>query len=144
MQHIGPPKFDQYWGKIMISRSIIIHTRIDIMTHQRMKLTHKLKKKLNTKWPHWRLVNISSGNGFVPIGNKPLPEPMSTQIYVAIWHHYSTYSAVIVVVDIWHWTQRQPQLSSYLHPLCLRWWFVAGTAPSFYLIWQWPLANKPW
>ena len=32
-------------------------------------------------------VNIGSGNGLVPLGNKPFPEPMLTQIYVAIWHH---------------------------------------------------------
>ena len=31
--------------------------------------------------------NIGSGNGLVLPGNKPLPEPMLTQIYVAIWHH---------------------------------------------------------
>ena len=33
-------------------------------------------------------LNIGSGNGLVPTGNKPLPEPMLTQIYVAtrpIW-----------------------------------------------------------
>ena len=29
-------------------------------------------------------VNIGSGNGLVPSGNKPLPEPMLNQIYVAI------------------------------------------------------------
>ena len=28
-------------------------------------------------------VNIGSGNGLVPSGNKPLHEPMLTQIYVA-------------------------------------------------------------
>ena len=28
-----------------------------------------------------------SGNGLVPSGNKPLPEPMLTQISVAIWRH---------------------------------------------------------
>ena len=33
------------------------------------------------------LVNIGSGNGLVPSGNKPLPEPMLTQIYVAKWRH---------------------------------------------------------
>ena len=32
-------------------------------------------------------VNIGSGNGLVPSGNKPLPEPMLTQISVAIWRH---------------------------------------------------------
>ena len=32
-------------------------------------------------------VNIGSGNGLVPDGTKPLPEPMFTQIYVAIYLH---------------------------------------------------------
>ena len=34
-----------------------------------------------------KLVNICSGNSQVPPGNKPLPEAMATQIYVAIWCH---------------------------------------------------------
>ena len=36
---------------------------------------------------HWWSVNIGSVNGLVPSGNKPLPEPMLTQISVAIWRH---------------------------------------------------------
>ena len=32
-------------------------------------------------------VKIGSGNGLVPSGNKPLPEPILTQISVTIWHH---------------------------------------------------------
>ena len=36
------------------------------------------------------LMNIGSGNGLVPSGNKPLPEPMLTNIYFAIWRHYTT------------------------------------------------------
>ena len=36
---------------------------------------------------HWWSVNIGSGDGLVPSGNKPLPEPMLTQISVAIWCH---------------------------------------------------------
>ena len=32
-------------------------------------------------------VNIRSGDGLVPSGNKPLPEPILTKIYVAKWHH---------------------------------------------------------
>ena len=32
--------------------------------------------------PHWSSVNISSSNGLAPSGNKPLSEPMFTQIYV--------------------------------------------------------------
>ena len=36
---------------------------------------------------HWWSVNIGSGNGLVPDGTKPLPEPALTQISVAIWRH---------------------------------------------------------
>ena len=31
--------------------------------------------------------DIGSGNGLLPDGTKPLPEPMLTQIYVAKWRH---------------------------------------------------------
>ena len=37
--------------------------------------------------PHWSLVNNDSGNGLVPSSNKPLHEPMFTQISGAIWRH---------------------------------------------------------
>ena len=39
---------------------------------------------------HWtllKIIQIGSGNGLVLSGNKPLPEPMLTQINVAIGHH---------------------------------------------------------
>ena len=35
---------------------------------------------------HWWSVNIGTGSGLVPSGNKPLPEPMLTQIFVCISH----------------------------------------------------------
>ena len=34
--------------------------------------------QVNASTPHWSLVNIGSGNGLMPSGNKPLPEPMLT------------------------------------------------------------------
>ena len=34
--------------------------------------------QVNATTPHWSLVNIGSGNGLVPSGNKPLPESMLT------------------------------------------------------------------
>ena len=37
--------------------------------------------------PQWSLVNNGSGNGLVPSSNKPLHEPMFTQISGAIWRH---------------------------------------------------------
>ena len=39
---------------------------------------------------HWTFtdaVNIGSGNGLVPKGNKPLPEPVLTQNYVVKSRH---------------------------------------------------------
>ena len=43
--------------------------------------------------PYWRLVNIGSGNGLLPSGNRPLPhEPMLTTFYVGIWQHWATMS----------------------------------------------------
>ena len=30
---------------------------------------------------------IDCGNDLVPPGNRPLPEPMLTQVYVAVWRH---------------------------------------------------------
>ena len=47
---------------------------------------------MNVTGPHWWSVNIGSGNGLVPSHNKPLPEPMLTQISVAIWRHQATMS----------------------------------------------------
>ena len=46
----------------------------------------------NLRWmlpvtSHQLEVNIGSGSGIVPSGNKQLPERMLTLIYVAIWHH---------------------------------------------------------
>ena len=39
------------------------------------------------------LVNISSGDGLVPEGNKPLTEPiLTTQFIAAIWYHKTTVS----------------------------------------------------
>ena len=43
--------------------------------------------KMNATRPHWWSVNLGSGNGLVPSGNKPLPEPMLTKFYDIIWHH---------------------------------------------------------
>ena len=43
--------------------------------------------QVNATGLHWWYVNIGSGNGLVPSGNKPLPEPMLIQIFVAILRH---------------------------------------------------------
>ena len=52
-------------------------------------LTHLLWNcpNMNVIGLDWWSVDIGSGNGLVPSGNKPLPESMLTQISVAIWRH---------------------------------------------------------
>ena len=44
---------------------------------------------MNATRPHWWLVNNGSGNGLLPDGTKPLPEPKLT-ISTTIWHHWAT------------------------------------------------------
>ena len=39
-----------------------------------------LLPQVNATEPHWWYVNIGSGNGLVPSGNKPLPEPILSHI----------------------------------------------------------------
>ena len=48
--------------------------------------------QVNITRPHSWLVNIGSGNGLVPSGNNPLPEPMLTQNLVTIWRQQATMS----------------------------------------------------
>ena len=43
--------------------------------------------RVNATEPHLWKDNIGSGNGLVPWGNKPLPEPILNQIYVALYGH---------------------------------------------------------
>ena len=42
---------------------------------------------MNATGPYWWEVNIGSGSGLVPSGNKPLPEPVLTKIPNAIWRN---------------------------------------------------------
>ena len=42
--------------------------------------------------PRLSWVNMGSDNGLVPSGNKPLSEPILTQIYATIWRHQTTIS----------------------------------------------------
>ena len=37
--------------------------------------------------PYWWKINIGLGKGLVMFGNKPLPEPMLTKLYVTIQRH---------------------------------------------------------
>ena len=77
--------------------------------------------------PHWWWVGIGSGNGLVPLGNKPLPEPISTHIYDAYcairprWvnihpsesikhnglRHCNTQMYIILMHDLTQWGQHK-------------------------------------
>ena len=59
--------------------------RIDILRFFLWNCPH-----VNAKRPHLWLVNNVSGNGLMLSGIKPLPEPMLTHVYLAIWHHQTT------------------------------------------------------
>ena len=62
----------------------------------------------NVTRSHWWVVSIGSGNGLLPLGNKPLPEPMMTQICVTIWYHLATMSQL----PFWHWSVWKCQRTS--------------------------------
>ena len=62
--------------------------------------------QMNVTGPHSWLVNIGSGNDLLPSGNKPLPEPVLTEIYIAIWHHWVSYITVGALI----WVEKNFQL----------------------------------
>ena len=45
----------------------------------------RIGERASASFPAWS-ISIGSGNGLVPSGNKPLPEPMLTQI--SVWYLY--------------------------------------------------------
>ena len=77
----------------------------------------------NTTRPHWRLLNIGSGNGLVPSGNKPLPEPMLTQSYVTIWHQQAAMNKGLDLNILHLYSTHHKvflQLQSLFHQVCLK------------------------
>ena len=81
----------------------------------------------------------------MPSGNKPLPGPMLTQIYVAIWRHQVTMSwADTYVYDACGQLQTTSNLQK-LHKI-FRYWLVTYSVTSQYLnqcslILNWSLRN---
>ena len=61
---------------------------------------------------YWWQVNSGSGNGLVPPGNKPLPKPMLTQIYVPIWHHQGVVSLMFCKLSkVISWKYTMPEIT---------------------------------
>ena len=80
--------------------------------------------QMNVVEPLWWKVNNISGNGFMPSGNKPLPEPMLTQIYVVIT-----------------WANDDSNLRCHMaSPATMRWSYMMYTYWKLvYLLEDWPL-----
>ena len=53
---------------------------------------------------HWWYVNIDSGNGLMPSGNKPLPEPMLIDQF--LWRHMASLGAN--ELNFWRWNRHIP------------------------------------
>ena len=65
---------------------------------------------LNATRPQWWLVNIGSGNGLLSSGNKPLPDPKVTQIYVAINSlQYVNAGSAILFFNLLSWLCTLPE-----------------------------------
>ena len=64
----------------------LIHTINSIDTKGHMAIFAIASKGIHS------FVNIGSGNGLVPSGNKPLPEPLMSNIYDTIRHHNAAVS----------------------------------------------------
>ena len=74
-------------SEIYPQANAMFRTLLSLMTSQHWK---KKKKKP-------RKVNISLVNGLVPLGIKPSPKPMLTNIYDSIWCHQASMSYNIVL-----------------------------------------------
>ena len=75
---IGPGKFEWKFRYVIFKQILVIGDR---------GISCEIALIWMSLGLHWSSVNIGSGNGLVPSGNKPLPEPMLTHIFVAIWRH---------------------------------------------------------
>ena len=72
-----------------VFKSVIISTHITDQFHEHLLWN---SYQMNASEPLWKEVSIDSVNGLVPSGNKPLPEPLLTQI--SIWRHSATKAKV--------------------------------------------------
>ena len=70
-------KQSRRWWFETPSRPLWRHCNDSICNYHQMKATRS----------DWWIVSIGSGKDLVPLGTKPLPEPVLTQICIVIWHH---------------------------------------------------------
>ena len=81
----------------------------------------------NVTRPYWWYVNIGSGNGLVPPGNKPLPEPILTQFSVtnakllSIGPLGTNFSEILIKLRNFSFTKMHVKISSAKwQPFCPR------------------------
>ena len=70
----------------MCTEGFISGTRVEVAAELIRPLGLLFKQKIIEKCVHtglvdWQQINISSGNGLVPSGSKPLPEVMLTKFH---------------------------------------------------------------
>ena len=89
---------------------------------------------------HWWWVNIGSGNGLVQSGNKPLPEPKLTPIYIDIWRHQATMINHMAAprtstegdIEVCHW-----EMCVMIHqPVFKRQYLIVNTVHRTGVVWQ--------
>ena len=84
----------QTWAFFSTFKMSLVMADFNSLAPGRFDYSHKLVnfKLISTIYilSIWSLVNIGLGNGLVLSGSKPLPEPVLTWSYVAIWRHLAT------------------------------------------------------
>ena len=80
---LAPGKFEWDFRHVIFKQILVIDG---------WGISCEIALNMNDTGRQWGLVNIGSGNGLVPSGNKPLPEPMLTQMCGATWRHKASMS----------------------------------------------------
>ena len=69
-------------------------------------------REVCSQWSNWQFVSIGLGNGLVPSGNKPLPEPTMTHFTDAyIYNICGTRGGWVCVHDIFSYGDKSPLIS---------------------------------
>ena len=77
-------------GDVVVIWNVQFSNAIELFSDWYLEHFNWICHQVNATGPYRWFVNIGCGNGLVPSGIKPLPRPVLTQIYVAIWCHQAT------------------------------------------------------
>ena len=125
--------------------------KCNLWTHVLDLIREHSSHEIAIRWHRTPLTIIHHwlGNGLVPSSNKPLPEPMLTQLYVAIWDHLATMnwrhtwtswfclstSSSIIILTVTHLVFHT-WCNSRIKPLCTvqRTWYLNCHTPA--ILWK--------